>query len=98
MKRHPLVTEPEVVHTKIKTWSDLANTFLAQYRFNMDIAPDRFELQRMQKKPTESFRVYAHLWREVAAQVKPPMLGNGHYFSQYSKGSLLCPSHRAHLV
>lgn len=34
---------------KIHTWSDLANAFLAQYRFNTEIAPDRFELQRPQK-------------------------------------------------
>ena len=58
---------------KIHTWSDLANAFLAQYRFNTEMAPDRFELQRMMKKVHESFRVYAQKWRELAAQVKPPV-------------------------
>lgn len=61
-------------HNKIKTWSDLANAFLAQYRFNTEMAPDRYELQRTQKKSSESFRTYAQRWRKTAAQVKPPML------------------------
>jgi hypothetical protein len=60
-------------HVKIKTWSDLANAFLAQYRFNSEMAPDRYELQRMLKKANESFRSYAQRSRERAAQVKPPM-------------------------
>jgi hypothetical protein len=29
---------------KISHWKELANTFLAQYRFNSQIAPDRFDL------------------------------------------------------
>lgn len=37
------------------------------------MAPDRFELQKMGKKIQESFRTYAQRWREVAAQVNPPM-------------------------
>ncbi len=40
----------------------------------MDIAPDRMVLQNMEKKPNESFRQYAQRWREVAAQVQPPLL------------------------
>ncbi|KAF9588590.1 hypothetical protein IFM89_013442 [Coptis chinensis] len=35
---------------KIRTWSDLANAFLAQYKFNTEMESDRCELQRMQKK------------------------------------------------
>lgn len=63
----------ELNRSKIRSWNDLANAFLAQYRFNTEMAPDRYELQRMQKKGTESFRLYAQRWREMAAQVKPPM-------------------------
>lgn len=44
-----------------------------QNRFNAEIAPDRYELQRMHKKGNETFRMYAQRWRELAAQVKPPM-------------------------
>ena len=38
-----------------------------------DTALDRFSLQSMEKKTTEMFREYAHRWRDLAAQVQPPM-------------------------
>ena len=52
---------------KISHWKELANTFLAQYGFNSQIAPNRFDLQRMEKKSSETFREYAQRWREKAA-------------------------------
>uniref|UniRef100_A0A2N9G9Q9 Aminotransferase-like plant mobile domain-containing protein n=1 Tax=Fagus sylvatica TaxID=28930 RepID=A0A2N9G9Q9_FAGSY len=39
---------------KISHWKELADTFLAQYGFNSQIAPDRFDLQRMEKKSNET--------------------------------------------
>ena len=38
-----------------------------------DSAPDRISLQNMKKKVMETFREYAHKWRDLAAQVQPPM-------------------------
>ena len=38
-----------------------------------DITPDRFLLQSMEKKTIEIFREYAHKWKDLAAQVQPPM-------------------------
>ena len=38
-----------------------------------DTAPDQISLQNMEKKASESFREYAHKWRDLAAQVQPPM-------------------------
>ncbi len=58
---------------KISHWKELANTFLAQYGFNSQIAPDRFDLQRMEKKSSETFREYAQRWREKAARARPPL-------------------------
>jgi hypothetical protein len=58
---------------KISHWKELANTFLAQYGFNSQIAPDRFDLQRMEKKSNETFREYAQRWREKAARARPPL-------------------------
>ena len=52
----------------------LGQSFLAQYRFNTEGVPDRYDLQRMTKRSTETIREYAQRWRETAAQVKPPML------------------------
>jgi hypothetical protein len=58
---------------KISHWKELADTFLAQYGFNSQIAPDRFNLQRMEKKSNETFREYAQRWREKAARARPPL-------------------------
>jgi hypothetical protein len=59
---------------KIKGWKDLVDAFIKQYKFNMDVAPDRSSLQAMEKGNKESVREYAQRWREVAAQVNPPLL------------------------
>jgi hypothetical protein len=58
---------------KISHWKELADTFLAQYGFNSQIAPDRFDLQRMEKKSSEIFREYAQRWREKATRAHPPL-------------------------
>uniref|UniRef100_A0A2N9FW93 Reverse transcriptase domain-containing protein n=1 Tax=Fagus sylvatica TaxID=28930 RepID=A0A2N9FW93_FAGSY len=41
--------------------------------FNSQIAPDRFDLQRIEKKSSETFREYAQRWREKAARARPPL-------------------------
>ena len=38
-----------------------------------DTTPDRISLQNMEKKTTKTFREYAHRWRDLVAQVQPPM-------------------------
>lgn len=53
--------------SKVKRWTDLAHLFVEQYKFNSAIAPDREQLQRMTKKPSESFREYAQKWRQTAS-------------------------------
>ncbi|KAF8393866.1 hypothetical protein HHK36_020064 [Tetracentron sinense] len=60
-------------HTKLKVWRDLAKVFLDHFRFNTTDVANRMDVQRMYKKSTETFKQYAHRWRGVAAQVKPPM-------------------------
>ena len=37
------------------------------------MAPDRLDLQRMEKKASESFKEYAQRWRETASQIQPPL-------------------------
>ncbi|KAK5792305.1 hypothetical protein PVK06_033419 [Gossypium arboreum] len=37
------------------------------------MVPDRMTLQMMEKKPAESFRQYAQRWRDISAQVEPPL-------------------------
>jgi hypothetical protein len=58
---------------KISHWKELADTFLAQYGFNSQIAPYRFDLQRMEKKSNETFKEYAQRWREKAARARLPL-------------------------
>ncbi|XP_012448857.1 uncharacterized protein LOC105772059 [Gossypium raimondii] len=64
----------QLSRANIYSWKDLAQAFIKQYRHVMDIAPDQIVLQNMEKKPNKSFRQYAQRWREVAAQVQPPLL------------------------
>jgi hypothetical protein len=61
-------------NTKIQRWKDLVDAFVKQYKYNMDIAPDRTSLSNIEKKKKESIREYAQRWRESAAQVRPPLL------------------------
>ncbi|XP_070057951.1 uncharacterized protein [Nicotiana tomentosiformis] len=48
-------------------WNDMAQDFVPQFQYNIDIVPDRYSLINIKKKPTESFREYAIKWREQAA-------------------------------
>ncbi|KAL4362504.1 hypothetical protein GQ457_04G022400 [Hibiscus cannabinus] len=60
----------------IKTWRDLSRAFLEQYKHVSDMVPSRTILQTMEQRANESFRQYAQRWRDVAAQVQPPLLEN----------------------
>ncbi|XP_070022610.1 uncharacterized protein [Nicotiana sylvestris] len=53
-------------------WDDMAQAFVKQFQYNIDISTDRNSLSNLKKKPTESFREYAIKWREQATRVKPP--------------------------
>lgn len=59
--------------TKISSWEDLVNAFISQYKFNIEVSPDRFDLQKESIKPGESFHDYAQRWRAEAAQVQPSL-------------------------
>ncbi|RDX91776.1 hypothetical protein CR513_26185, partial [Mucuna pruriens] len=43
----------------IKTWRDLAEAFIRQYKYNEDMALDRSRLQNMSKNESEGFKDYA---------------------------------------
>jgi len=61
-------------NTKVKKWKNLVDAFMRQYKFNIDVDPDRLSLQAIEKNNKESIREYARRWGEVAVQVNPPML------------------------
>ena len=57
--------------SEIQTFNDLREAFVQQYKFNLDMAPDRSDLQAMTQKDNETFREYAQRWRNIASQVSP---------------------------
>ena len=63
----------QLERSRIRTWKDLADAFLKQYKHNLEMAPDRSQLQSMFKRENETFKEYALRWRELAAQVQPPL-------------------------
>ncbi|XP_058741904.1 uncharacterized protein LOC131614320 [Vicia villosa] len=60
--------------THIRSWRDLVEAFVKQYQYNVDMAPNRTQLQNLAQKANESFKEYAQKWRELAARVQPPMM------------------------
>ncbi|KAK2374332.1 hypothetical protein QL285_075304 [Trifolium repens] len=59
--------------TDIRTFNDLASAFIQQYSYNSYLAPDRDELRALTQRENESFKEYAQRWRELAAQIRPPL-------------------------
>jgi hypothetical protein len=78
-------------NTKIKKWKDLVDAFIRQYKFNIDVGPDRSNLQAMEKDNKESIREYTQRWRETVAQVNPPLLekGDDQLVCQHFQGPVL---------
>ena len=58
---------------QIKAWTNMATAFLVQYKHMTDTAPSKISLQNMEKKANETFHEYAPKWRDLAAQVQPPL-------------------------
>ena len=52
---------------QVCTYKDLSRAFLEQYKYMLDVAPDRFTLQGMEKKPEESYEEYAIRWKTMAS-------------------------------
>ncbi|KAF3656188.1 hypothetical protein FXO38_14273 [Capsicum annuum] len=52
---------------------DLANEFVQQFQYNVELIPDEKSLTNMKKKSTETFREYVIRWHEQVARVKPSM-------------------------
>ncbi|XP_058733026.1 uncharacterized protein LOC131604613 [Vicia villosa] len=59
--------------THICTFHDLGKAFIRQYKYNIDMAPDRDQLRAMSQREKESFKEYAQRWHELAAQIIPLM-------------------------
>ena len=53
---------------------NLVDAFLKQYKFNLEITPDRTILMAMEKENQESVRAYAQRWRDKATYVQPSLI------------------------
>ena len=51
----------------------MAQDFVRQFQYNVNIMPDHNTLSNTRKKLSEILREYPIKWREQAAQVKPPL-------------------------
>ncbi|XP_050876219.1 uncharacterized protein LOC127079911 [Lathyrus oleraceus] len=60
-------------NAKIRTFNDIGEAFILQYKYNIDMALDRDQLRAMSQKDKESFKEYAQRWREIAAQIFPTL-------------------------
>lgn len=58
----------------IRNWRDLVEAFVKHYHYNIDMAPNRTQLQNLTQGTNESFKEYAHKWRELAVRVQPPLM------------------------
>ncbi|KAK4710153.1 hypothetical protein R3W88_004666 [Solanum pinnatisectum] len=53
------------------SWSALAKDFVERFAYNVEIVPDHYSLERINRKSTESYREYAYRWRKEVARVRP---------------------------
>jgi len=60
--------------SRICSSKDLLDAFIRKYKYNIDMTPDRMQLQKMCKSDNESFKEYAQRWRDLTTQVIPPMM------------------------
>ena len=51
----------------------MAIAFLNHYQHNKDLAPDKSSLRVLTPNKNEKFRAFAQRWRNLAAQITPPM-------------------------
>jgi hypothetical protein len=61
-------------NTKVKKWKDFVDAFIRQYKFNIDVDPDRSSLQAMEKDNNESIKEYTQRWYEEVVQINLSLL------------------------
>lgn len=49
--------------SKIRSWKDLFKAFLKKYKYKLDMAPTRLQLQNQACKRGETFKEYTQRWR-----------------------------------
>jgi hypothetical protein len=78
-------------NTKVKKWSDLANAFLKQYNFNIDIDSDRTSLMVMENSNKETIWECTHMWKKQGNACTTTFVGerDGDFIRQYFQVPML---------
>jgi len=61
-------------NTRIKKWKELVESFLKQYKFNLEISFRKTNLMTIEKGNQGSVRVYVQRWRDDATHIQPPLI------------------------
>jgi hypothetical protein len=64
-------------NTRVKKWSDFADIFLKQYKFNIDISLNRTSLMVVEKRNKKIVREYAYRWNNKPIHIQPSLLEKG---------------------
>ncbi|OMO51315.1 Retrotransposon gag protein [Corchorus olitorius] len=73
---------------QIKTWNDMADAFIMQYKYIDELAPSRETLLSMKRKPGETIKEYAQRFKDLALEVDPRMKDSeigGHFLKTLPK-------------
>ncbi|XP_059288286.1 uncharacterized protein LOC132041602 [Lycium ferocissimum] len=54
-------------------WEDMAESFMERFRFNIEIVPDRYYLEKVKQKSMENYGEFASRWRAEVARVQLAM-------------------------
>jgi hypothetical protein len=77
-------------NTKIQRWKDLVDAFVKQYKYNMDIAPNRTSLSNIEKKDKESI---GNMLKMVGISFSSPSSISGQrdglFVCQHTQGTIL---------
>ncbi|XP_059285040.1 uncharacterized protein LOC132038380 [Lycium ferocissimum] len=58
------------------TWEDMARDFVEQFKFNIGVSPNLYDMREIERMPHESFQEYAIRWRLEASKIRPPLPEN----------------------
>lgn len=57
----------------IRSWQDLADTFLKQYKYNLYMEPYHRQIHNISHKEKDPFKEYAQCYRKLVAYMEPPL-------------------------
>ena len=73
-------------YTKIRRWKDLVEAFVKQYKYNMDIAPDRTSLSNLGKKDKEKHKGICSKMARISCSSPSSTSGqrDGHFICRHT--------------